>query len=299
MKNFQHSNWQQPLLEAIVISTFILGLFYYWFGLADRYAIFLYGHVAVGIPDTQPFDAMTSSRYWMSGLVATGAVLLFYSTIHWLWGRVVVRRKYHFIPSTWWVVWALSAVPLSLGIPVITMNVNWPTLPAFLAVKCVIATLLGLIVALLPGKWATERPLELLWLIVDSVGLMPILLFVRVVELPGRGLSVSNTIVWLVAIGGFLAGLAWLAGMSLIRIRQQQEIPRAEALLLGGMGLSYLIMPLVHHVLATPPAYRYISTASNFFAFNWSVQLFVLFVASSLAFGVTNGRNWLKRKQAV
>ena len=65
----------RPLLDAALITLFVLALFFHWFGLANRYVLFLYGHSAPGIPLTQPFDAMTASRYWMSGLVAAGAVL--------------------------------------------------------------------------------------------------------------------------------------------------------------------------------------------------------------------------------
>jgi hypothetical protein len=280
----------QPLREALVISVFIPGLFYYWYGLADRYSVFLYGHIAAGIPPAQPFDRITSSRYWMCGLVASGAVMVLYGTVNWSRGRIAVWRKRRFVPSSWWQVWGLAAVPLSLGIPVITMTVNAPTLPLSLAAACVTATLLGLAVALLPGKWAAERPLDLMWLAVDSLGLMPVLLLLRAVELPGQGVSLSLAVAWLLAMGGMLAGGGWLAGMSLLRLRRRQQLPGAGALLLAGLGLSYVLLPLVHHLLATPPAYRYISTASNFFAFNPALQLLAMGVAAGLAVGVTRLR---------
>lgn len=294
MRNSGYANWRLPLLEAMFISIFILGLFYYWYGLANRYIVFLYGHTAVGIPHAQPFDEMTSSRYWMSGLVAAGAVMALYTAANWLRGQVAAWHKKHFTPSTWWQVWLLGAIPIGIGIPAITMTVNSPTLPPALAAACVVATLLGLAVALLPGKWAAERPLELTWLVADGVGLMPALLLLRVVELPGRGLSVSNSAAWLFAIGGLLAGSFLLAGMSMLRIWRHKETPSAGALLLAGLGLSYVLMPLVHHLLATPPAYRYISTASNFFAFNLGIQFLAVIVASGLAVAVTNGRRWLR-----
>jgi len=60
MEKRWHSNrrgkWGISLLEAVPISLFVLGLFYYWFAVANRYVIFLYGHTAHGIPQTQPFD---------------------------------------------------------------------------------------------------------------------------------------------------------------------------------------------------------------------------------------------------
>jgi hypothetical protein len=291
MRHSWYVNWRLPILEALLISIFILGLFYYWYGVANRYIVFLYGHTAAGIPQAQPFDGMTSSRYWMSGLVAAGAVMALYTAANWLLGQVAAWRKEHFGPSTWWQVWVLVAIPISIGIPAITMTVNSPTLPPALAAACVVATLLGLAVALLPGKWAVERPLDLIWLVADSVGLMPALLLLRAIELPGRGLSVSDSSAWLLAIGGILAGSVWLAGMSMLLIWRHKETPGAGALLLAGLGLSYVLMPLVHHLLATPPAYRYISTASNFFAFNLGIQLLAVIVATGLAVGVTNGRH--------
>jgi hypothetical protein len=91
MRSDRHVIWH-PLLEATAITLFILGLFYYWFGVADRYAIFLYGHTAAGIQTTQPFDAVTSNRYWMAGLVAAGTALALYTVVNWLGGRIAARR---------------------------------------------------------------------------------------------------------------------------------------------------------------------------------------------------------------
>jgi hypothetical protein len=297
--NSRYGNWRLPLLEATLISIFILGLFYYWYGLANRYIVFLYGHTAAGIPQAQPFDEMTSSRYWMSGLVAAGAVMALYTATNWLRGRVAAWRKKRFVPSTWWQVWVLGAIPISIGIPAITMTMNSPTLPPALAAACAAATLLGLAVALLPGKWAAERPLDLIWLVADGVELMPALLLLRAVELPGRGLSVSYSAAWLLAIGGLLAGSAWLAGMSMLRLWRRKETPGAGALLLAGLGLSYVLMPLAHYLLTTPPAYRYISTASNFFAFNLGIQFLAAIVATGLAVGVTHGRRRLRRSRRI
>ena len=65
------------------------------------------------------------------------------------------------------------------------MTLNTPTLPLRLASACVIATLAGLALALLPGEWAARRPANLLWLALDGMGLAPILLLLRSVELPG------------------------------------------------------------------------------------------------------------------
>ncbi len=283
------------LIEAMLVSVFVLGLFYYWYGLADRYVIFLYGHVAGGIKTTpaQAFDATTSSRYWMAGLVAAGAVMALSVAAGGVLGRLAVWRKRNSVPPRWPQVWALAALPIGVGVPAITMTVNAPTLPPGLAAACVAATLLGLAIALAAGEWAATRPAELAWLAADSVGLMPALLLLRTVELPGRGMSVSRPAAWLAAIGGLTAGLIWLAGMSALRRWRRSATPSAVSLFVGGLGLSYVLMPLVHYLLATPAAYRYISTASNFFAFDGRIQLLALGVAAGLAVGTTRMRRRL------
>jgi hypothetical protein len=286
------------LLGAVPISLFVLGLFCYWFGVADRYAIFLYGHVAPGIPGAQPFDEMTSSRYWMSGLVASGVVMVVYTALNWALGRIAARCQRDYSPPVWWQVWVLCAIPLIVGIPAITMTVNSPTLPPGLAAACVVATVGGLAFALLPGSWAARRPLDLLWLACDGAGLMPALLLLRAIELPGRGLSVSGPVAILFAFGGTLAGVVWLGVMTGLRVWRQKSLPGASALFVAGVCQSYLLMPLVHYLLATPPAYHYITTASNFFAFSVGLQILTVVVAAGLAIGVTQLRRWLSDRRS-
>lgn len=298
MPSVRCAAWRRPLVEAAFISVFILGLFYYWYALADRYAVFLYGHVASpGDPQAQPFDEMTASRYWVCGLVACGAVLILYAAANWMLAQRAHRCGKRFVPSAWWRVWMLSAIPLGIGIPAITMSVNAPTLPPELAMACVVATWAGLAIALLSGEWAAERPKELLWLAADGLGLMPPLLCLRAVELPGRGVSLDMPTAWLWALGSVLSGLLWLTGMSLLRLWRHREMPSAAALFLAGVAWSYVLLPLVHYVLATPPRYRYISAAGNFFAFDPRLQVLVTAIAAGLALGVTAIRRYWVRSQ--
>lgn len=303
---------RRALPEAAAVSLLVLGLFYYWFGVADRYVIFLYGHVAEGLPPAEPFAGHTASRYWMAGLVAAGLVLLLYAAANWLLGLLAARRasedahsvgamrRAAYAPAEWRRVWLLCAVALGVGIPAITLTVNAPTLPPMLAAACTVATLAGLAVALLPGRWAAERPGDLLWLAAEGVGLMPALLLLRTVELPGQGLSVSPTTVWLVALGGLAAGAVWLLGVGALRRRRGRASPGALALFLAGVGLSYLLGPLAHYLLGTPPGYRYITTAGNFFAANPVVQLAALAVAAGLAVVARDGiPRWPGRRGGI
>lgn len=287
MRTTGFSSWRRPLIEAALVTAFVLGLFTYWFAVADRYAVFLYGHAAPGIPLTQPFDALTRSRYWMAGLVAAGAVLVLYAAINWLGGRIAARRGRAFGAPGAWRVWVLCAVPLAVGIPAITMTANTPVLPLSLAVACVVATLAGLAVALPAGRWAAERPGDLAWLAADGLGLVPALLLLRAVELPGRGLSVSPVVAWGAALGGLVAGALWLGLLGFLRRRRRRQPSGALALFAAGLALSYLLLPLAHYLLAGPPGFRYISDAANFFAVNPLIQLLALAAAAGLAAGAT------------
>ena len=71
-------NWIHSAIR-LPITVFLLGLTYYWFAVADRYAVFLYEHLGA-----TPFDAVTGSRYWMAGLIANGFVLVLYTATMWL-----------------------------------------------------------------------------------------------------------------------------------------------------------------------------------------------------------------------
>ncbi len=291
--------WKPALVHAVPVWLFILSLFYYWFAVADRCAVFLYGHLGA-----TPFDEVTSGRYWMSGLVASGAVVILYATANWFLGRIAALRCLDYRPPAWWHVWALCAPPLIIGITIITMTANWPTLPPLNGGTCVIVTLSGLALALTPGSLAAQRPVDLVWLVFDGMGLMPTLLLLQVIELPGRGLRLpfganSANIVYLVAVGGTLAGALWLVIMTGLRAWRRRPWPGAGALFVAGLCLSYLLMPLAHHLLATPPEYRYITAASNFFAFNTEVQLLVFFVAAALVVGITQFRQYVQARHEV
>src|SRR5574341_351648 len=275
------SRWLIASAHALPISLLILALFYYWFGVADRYAVFLYEHMGA-----TPFDEVTASRYWMAGLVADGWVMVLYTAFNTAAGRL--WRERYIAPA--WRVWVVCAPFLAVGIPAITMTVNRPTLPVLNALECTAATLAGLIVAHMPGKLAAERPADLVWLAADGLALVPVLITLRVVELPRRGVGITPLVAGLVAAGSIIGGVIWLGLMTLARRRGHRLSPGAGAIFLAGLGESYILMPLAHHLFATPPGYPYITTASNFFAYDPFLQAAVLIIAGGLAWGAARVR---------
>jgi hypothetical protein len=257
---------------------FLLALFYKWFALDDRYAVFLYEHLGA-----TPFDAVTTSRYLMAGLVACGAVMLLYLTLNFALARLVANYR----APAWTRVWATSALPLGIGIIWITTTQNAPTLSLPLALACALTTIVGLAFALLPGALAAENPRALAWLALDGFGLIPTLTVVRGIEMAERGLSIGAPMLYALAVGSIVFGAVWLLGTSAVRARRRIATRSAPAIFIAGMCWSYLALPLAHYLFATPANFKYITTASNFFAENIALQAVILVVAFLLTFGAT------------
>lgn len=281
------------LPHALAVTLFVLGLMLYWFGVADRYAVFLYGHLGA-----TPFDAVTSSRYWMSGLVAAGTVLALYGGFGFVAGQLDAAGVVEYRAPRWQPVWLWCAAPAALGVMAITMTANAPTLTLRLALATALATVAGLAPALAAGEWAARRPLELALLALDGVGLVLVLVLLRAVELPGRGLKVETGTAWLVAGTSLFAAVVWLGGTTLLRRGLRRPGGDAAAILAAGAAWSYLVLPLAHHLLATPRGFRYISAASNFFALSPWLEAVALLTALLIALGFGSLRRRLGFRQA-
>ncbi|MFO7697743.1 MAG: hypothetical protein R6X16_11405 [Anaerolineae bacterium] len=234
----------------------------WWFGWANRYVVFLYTHLGA-----EPFDAVTRSRYWMSGLVASGLVLLYWTLRCWLGGLVARWRHTPWEPPEAWQVWRVWALPTALGVLAITTTLGAPVLPLSLALGCAAVAVLGLVLALAPGRMAAARPGALLWLSADGAGLVPPLVLLRVVspELRAR-LGVQTACV--VAVGSLLGASLWFAALGGMRGWRRRTATEPVALLAAGLAEAYLLLPLAHYVLSDPGGPYYISTASNFFPDN-------------------------------
>lgn len=256
-----------------------MGLFYTWFAVANLYLIFLYGHL-----EATPFDAITRSRYWMAGLVATGFVLVAYSALHWTLGRFAALRHRKHRPPDWWRIWLLCALPLGVGILWITMRLNWPTLPLGLALACVASALAGLALALAPASIVAQQPIRLIWTILYGLGVVPSLLLVRAVELTEL---TGALVAYAVAVAAPLAGALWIALLRRVRVPRPTPVELAVA----ALCIGYLLLPVAHYLLFTPPDYRYITASANFFAATWGVQLLTFGVAGGLVAWATGMRS--------
>src|SRR5690606_2084434 len=134
--------WRVEIAFALPIVALVTYLIYTWFAVSARYFIFLYFHEMGAGFDTTPFGAVPASRYWVSGLVPRGAVVLLYLAANFVLGRLLRADR----APVWWRAWLLAAVPLLVIIPAMVMTVNDPVLPLANAAQLTPATLAGLAV---------------------------------------------------------------------------------------------------------------------------------------------------------
>ena len=289
------SEWLPALFHAAPITVLILVLFYYWFAIADRYFIFLYYHdMGPRVPDTSPFSVATSGRYWMAGLVANGAVMVLYVITNWILGRL--KPDYH--PPAWWRVWAWCAVPLFIGIPLITMTANHPTLPLENAAQVTIVTLIAVGLALTPGKLAAKKPVNLLWLALDGLAMAFLFFFLAMLQDALRWWSMGVEWRMGIVLTGIVAGLIGLLIVTALRLWRRTPMPGTAMLFIAGACVIYLLLPLTHHLLVgTLEGYFYISTASNFFARTLSFQVMAWLVVALFAWGATLLRRHLATRR--
>ena len=279
--------WSAALIHGGVIALVVLAWMGYWFAVADRYRVFLYFHVMGALyPDTSPFSAVTISRYWMTGPVAGGGILVLYSATNWLAGRLITGYR----PPPWQRVWLVAALSVGFTLPVLVMTQNHPPMPALIAGRVTGATLIALVFAIVPGDWAATRPSQLLWLAAQGMGVA--LLLQTAIHIPRMGIWLQQDRgAWVVVvIGGLCVGVAWLWMLNVVH--RQRGAPKTDTRLqlAAGFCIAYLLLPLLHHLVGTD-GYFYITDSDNFFARTVAAQL--------AAWGATAGAVWLVNRAST
>ena len=289
MRDHRQGEWLQALLHALPLMVLVFSLFYYWFAIVNRHVVFLYYHdMGSFVPSTSPFSRITASRYWMSGLVAGGFVMVLYVCANWLLGRLMKDYR----APVWWRVWIMAAPALFVTISLVTITVNEPTLPLAHALPTALAAVLAMALAIMPGKMAVERPWRLLLLLVDGSAMGAVISALSMIErvrwMLGRG-----TIWPMLLVGGILGGaMMLLVMMTALRVWRRTSNPTTWELFAAGLCVAYLFMPLLHHVGFTD-GYYYVSDADNFFAKRWAFQIAAWLLAAMVAVGVTRLRGYL------
>ena len=275
---------------GLSITVLVTGLFIYWFRYADRNIVFLYYHdMGPYIPSTAPFITVTSSRYWMAGMVASGLVMFLYWVIN---TALHLTRQSYKLP-VWQSVWKYPAVLLCILIPIITMTTTHaPALPFGLAAKVTVVTLIGLILALQVGTLAGRKPSEVAFLAVDGLALSFILIAMTGIErVQGwidRGADGYVVLMVLMILSGGIS----LMVMTGVRYGLKRPATSSLRLYLAGLCVAYPGMSILHH-LAFTDGYYYITDSDNFLARNIVLQVSIWLISWLVCKGISRLRNSL------
>ncbi|MFN3763755.1 MAG: hypothetical protein ACK4WK_11230, partial [Anaerolineae bacterium] len=178
--------------------------------------------------------------------------------------------------------------PLTIALPWLMTTLNRPTMPLPIALTTTAIALGSLPLALIPGRLAAEDLGELVWRTLAGLGLAPSLLLLRAVELTDK-MPAEKAVS--LAIGSTLAGAGWSLTVAWLHSRRREHCWRVVDLFIVTLCLAYLIGPLAHYLLFTPPGYRYITVAGNFFAQRLPIQILCLFTLAVLGWVVTQIQN--------
>ena len=277
------SPWRPALYNALPVVALVTGLMYYWFAIADRHIVFLYYHdMGAVVPDTSPFSPVTGSRYWMTGLVAGGAVMLLYLALNWLLSRLLDG----YVCPPWYRVWVLCAPALLIAVPAITLTVNTPRLPLVIAAQTTAATLVGLALALLPGSIAAKDPISLICTAADGLWVMLVMVSIAGLQnLPRWQAGGGDRWVRLVILL-LVSSVVWSLIVTALRFLSRTPISTTVTLFLAGACVAYLFLPLLHHVAFTD-GYYYITNSSNSLADDLTYQSAAWLIAGGMILGVT------------
>ena len=243
-------------IHAALVSVLVLALYSLWFVFLDRRFIFLYGHL-----HSTPFDFRTASRYWMTGLVASGAVLIACAVVNLVIKKIC--RNYQ-LPD-WKVIWEYVCLILILPLLIILAFVGKPPIPALLFLWILVVLFAGLRLALYASNFIVTNFSQSVFAFFDGLALVPVLLFIPLgLEFGLRKSLPAVLIIAPIVIAGIALFGLWI--MTLFYKRFKKPYPSQINIFLSGLVSSYLLLPLLHYLGSRPGYIRYISDSANFFA---------------------------------
>ncbi|NJN94916.1 MAG: hypothetical protein HC875_12850 [Anaerolineales bacterium] len=122
---------------------------------------------------------------------------------------------------------------------------------------------------------------------------MFVLLNTAVLDNVGRWWAEGRTgYLWLIA-AGYVVGSILLLIVTGLHFWLRTPIPGAAAVFVAGLGVTYLLMPLIHHTCFTD-GYYYITDKDNFFSrSNVLLQVATWLLTGGIAWAVTRLRKHL------
>ena len=265
----------KEIILSVIITIIVLISYMYLFVYADRKIVFLYEHLGY-----TPFDKTTTGRYWMSSLVLSGFLSIFY-----LFVQIIIKFVFKLKNADWKIIIKFSSIPLITGILFITMTLGEPRMPFLIAISIAFALLFGLSVGFSIADDLVKDFKPAIIYLLTGLGLVPILTLFRALELPNMGILPLQTCVYIVTIST-ISGFIWLI-FAFLKFKKHR--PELKNIIKGTLAIAYLGLPVLHYLLATPKDIPYITTSSNFIAdnmllriINWVLMVVIALIADKL-----------------
>jgi len=263
------------IITSVLVNLISLGVYIYLFGFAYRKIVFLYEHMGL-----QPYDHITTGRYWMTGFVLSGFLSILY-----LSARLILKFGAKPEHISWKSIVILSVIPLTTGVIFITMTLGEPEMPFHIAMSAALALQIGLILGMSVVDDLMMNIKKTMIYLVSGIGLVPFLVLFRVLELPERGIISMNYAIAAVVFL-FTGGLIWLyISCKIFKHARPGIIQQIKGILASG----YVGLPLLHFLIATPKGIPYITSSDNFFAdnlllraCNWVLLFFIVISINKL-----------------
>jgi hypothetical protein len=272
--------------QGIIISAAVIAVYHYWFAIADRNYLFLYEHFGWG-----PFHHITSGRYWMTGLILSSFITLFYIIYNFtIIPKNLIPGKNYQLPL-WIHVWLVSQPALIAGIPLIVMNFNTPVIPAGITIICVLVMSVGLALGLYMSDIFLHDVKKFFVLCIDGILLVPPLTLILALELPAKGvLNMTDAIAIVIALGSVIISFIGLLITAYIFKRNKITPGKSYEILFAGLFIAYLLMPMAHFLFATSQGRPYITSSDNFFPDNNLLKIFTWLTAAVITSAIVKFR---------
>ena len=262
------------IFHSSSISVVVFAFYYLWFVFLDRRLIFLYGHM-----HHSPFDVFTASRHWMTGLVVSGVILIFYTGANLL----IKKFRHSYQLPDWKIVWQYSCLILILPLLALLTFTGKPPMPVLLSLWILVILFIGLKLALYVSNFIVTDFRQSMWLFFDGLALAPILTVIAPSIAYGlRRSSLQGMYILILPLVVIGLGLFWFLIMTILLKRFRQPYPSLVNTFLSGLTMSYLLLPLVHYVGSRPGYVRYITNSENFIPNNFWLQVVALLIAAGM-----------------
>lgn len=269
-----HTKHTPTILWSLIISIFLIALYYFWYIIADRNILFLYWHMGYG-----PFGAFTIGRYLMSGLVASGFVFWGYLLLFYTIKKLYKTNKLPQWQTVWEYIIVISAIPLFIIIHIM----GNPPLPLLLSLGVLVFLYAGIGIVLWSSHKIHANFKKSIWTMLQSITILPLFVLPLYITyyLKKNPENIAGLIIPVVYF--FIGSLLFSLIINVLLRRFKKTSGTAQDIFFFAMLFFYILLPLFHYIFLGPTLFSYITDSGNFFAHNLFIQAIGLLSAYVVA----------------